>query len=666
MIELSSETQEKNKRIIEDFRSLSSFEEISSFFGVSSQVLRKIVYSSHKYTPFSINKKNGDIRTINAPNERLKMIQKKLADTLMLIYTPTYSAHGFVQNRSIVTNASAHLNSKHVLNFDVKDFFPSIHQKRVFGVFKYFFKYNNLVSGVLTEICVSENCLPQGAPTSPILSNIICYNLDKKLRELCIKNNAMYTRYVDDITISCKKNIFPKSLAYLNSDKKCILSKNILNILEEENFFINPDKTRIQAYYQSQVVTGLKVNKKLNVDRDYILKIRAMMHNLEVNSRKDAEKKFNEFYTPKKEKHTPVLPEEVIRGMINYVSQVKGKYDPVVNKLIKQFNALKKSPHIKNISIINDDPEDINNYIYRINIDFYKNYIKKEVEEDLDEKNLKELSKIYSFVSERLIKEYRLLKRKTLSFNRILNKIIKNEKKVSNKVAADLDLNDNEFEFIDEKKFENKANLDSNFLGGFVGTAFLLKDIGLVSCAHVFMDLQKLSDEFNLYDYKITAERFDVEGNIIESKNVVLERISKELDIAICKFTEDSIFTSGFSVEQKKLSNNDLVVVAGYPNHTKGALIEAKGIVIGTSNEPLHSGLFNKRLGKMVTQVKNIQIDATIYEGNSGGPIFSENYKVIGIASKGTTSTRITGNTVIPIQYIEEFNLEKVTLTKVR
>lgn len=199
------------------------------------------------YKKFEIPKKNGDLRKIIAPTDELKKIQKCiLNDILYKKFSVDNVATGFVPEKSILDNAKNHIDQNCVINLDLKDFFPNISSKKVYIMFRQV-GYSVKESILLTKLCTYENKLPQGAPTSPFISNIMCKNLDKRLKGLCLKNGFMYSRYADDLTFSGNKNI----LFYLNKIKK---------IIESEGFYINTLKERIRYKNQQQSVTGLIVN----------------------------------------------------------------------------------------------------------------------------------------------------------------------------------------------------------------------------------------------------------------------------------------------------------------------------------------------------------------------------------------------------------------------
>ena len=169
-------------------------------------------------------------------------------------------AMGFRKKYSIATNAKIHTGKKCVVNMDLKDFFPSITQKQVFQIF-YYYGYTIDVSYLLSRLCTHEGRVPQGAPTSPYLSNIICLKLDKRLSKLAEKCEADYTRYADDITFSGGAGL-----------KSIIL--RVKEIIEDEGFVVNEKKTRIQFDYQGQEVTGINVSgEKITVNKRYKKKI---------------------------------------------------------------------------------------------------------------------------------------------------------------------------------------------------------------------------------------------------------------------------------------------------------------------------------------------------------------------------------------------------------
>ena len=210
------------------------------------------------YITYRIPKKNGKIRVISEPNRRLKLCQYEMMETLKTF--PVHDcAHGFVTGRSIVTNAHPHICQGFVLNVDLKDFFPSVDRSKVEAVFS---KFN--LSGY-EDIVLLNGVLPQGAPTSPVISNLAMFALDNAMQSLANTYGYAMTRYADDITFSGK--VFSKT----------ILSK-IVDLIHEYGFKVNDSKTKLFFRSQRMLVTGLVVNERVNITRKLRRKIRAMKH----------------------------------------------------------------------------------------------------------------------------------------------------------------------------------------------------------------------------------------------------------------------------------------------------------------------------------------------------------------------------------------------------
>lgn len=250
------------------------------------------------YHCFTIPKRNGSERQIWAPIPRLKHAQRWILDNILNPLVVHGSAHGFIRNKSIVTNARVHTNSQLIIKLDIKDFFPSVNWRRVKGVFRQA-GYNQQISTLLAMLCtesprqvskhngvtyyiaLDERCLPQGAPTSPALTNIVCLNLDRRLTGLATKHQLRYSRYADDLTLSLPVGIS------LTADDERLLIKQILGsiakILQEEGFILHPDKIRIIRQANSQQVTGLVVNgaESPRVPRKIKRMLRAAIFNLQ-------------------------------------------------------------------------------------------------------------------------------------------------------------------------------------------------------------------------------------------------------------------------------------------------------------------------------------------------------------------------------------------------
>lgn len=257
------------------------------------------------YSHFTIAKRNGTPRQIWSPIPRLKFVQRWILNQVLNNLTTHDAAHGFVRGKSIVTNAAVHSNSELLIKLDVKDFFPSVSWRRVKGVFRHA-GYQEQISTLLALLCteaprqiikqdgvtyyvaLGDRALPQGAPTSPALSNIVCLNLDRRLTGLADKIGLRYSRYADDLTFSLPVSNQKSNTAKSDSDTKHNqligqLLGSVNKILREEGFALNNDKTRVIRTGNQHNVTGMVVNGSgvPRVSRQIKRMLRAAVHNLE-------------------------------------------------------------------------------------------------------------------------------------------------------------------------------------------------------------------------------------------------------------------------------------------------------------------------------------------------------------------------------------------------
>jgi len=426
---------------------------------------------SKRYLEFTIKKKSGKNRSIHAPVEGLKAIQKCLAYILDCVYDPHESAYGFRLGVSIVDNAAKHVGSRYVYNIDLKDFFPSIDQARIWkclqikpfylnniekqpsikteeessflvlnkpkdsvwsilesnllikinydglkfvnGTWKILnhigeeisykvivnnqkrdsgklvlFPFNveewikigdikeisesdittmleliknhqqeiiekippTAVANIIAALCCAEmtverkndsnewvevrkNVLPQGAPTSPIITNIICKRLDIRLSGLAKRFGLKYSRYADDITFSSEHNVYQKEGDF---------NKELERIIQSQSFNIKDSKTRLQKEGHRQEVTGLLVNKKVNVQKRYIKQLRTWIYILEKYDYAQAHQIFLKHYLNDRGnvKKESVKMENVIMGKLEYLKMVRGENSSVYQVLFKRFNLL--------------------------------------------------------------------------------------------------------------------------------------------------------------------------------------------------------------------------------------------------------------------------------------------------------------------------------------
>jgi retron-type reverse transcriptase len=398
--------------------------------------------SKKSYKEFQIKKKSGGVRTIYAPENGLKAIQKIVAVILQCVFEPNKAAKGFVSGKSIVDNAKEHVAQNYVYNLDLKDFFPSIEQARVWACLKLKpfnlieenisdeFDMNKIETGIRTlttdynekiqykirqgsiffikdkagdyENCINRlkdealdfegemkryinsdenrknlkkllvgrnsianmiaaiscaemlverktkqgiwqkekrNVLPQGAPTSPVFSNIVCQKLDHRLTGVAKRFNLKYTRYADDITFSSMHNVYQEKGDFL---------KELTRIIKDQNFDIKESKTRLQKTGYRQEVTGLVVNEEVNVRKKYVKQLRMWLYYWEKYGYAKAEAIFLRDYFKEKGHVKSTKPnfQNVFSGKLEYLKMVKGNSNSTYLSLNKRFEQLNgyKSP----------------------------------------------------------------------------------------------------------------------------------------------------------------------------------------------------------------------------------------------------------------------------------------------------------------------------------
>lgn len=264
------------------FKDIDDVRILAAFLGIEYKELTYVLYSrrvENLYQSFEIPKKNGEMRCISAPQEPLKHVQRLLAKRLMAVQEANYLksnaiVHGFTPKRGIITNGKSHRNKRFVLNIDLEDFFDSFHFGRVKGYFQknQFFMLPEEVAACIANIACYNGKLPQGAPSSPVITNLICAILDRRLAAIAKKFRLTYTRYADDLTFSTNSKVF--------LEKKDELLSEIYAVIEKSGFKVNHYKTRISYRDSRQEVTGLVVNNKISVKREYYKKTRSMLDHL--------------------------------------------------------------------------------------------------------------------------------------------------------------------------------------------------------------------------------------------------------------------------------------------------------------------------------------------------------------------------------------------------
>lgn len=335
--------------------SASNRRELAFLLRVPLQTLTDLLYfksDKEKYYTFSIPKKSGGRRVIVAPNEPLKTIQKNLASILSDDYEEIKSeqkrqlqiAHGFLHQKNILTNADIHRNKRFVLNLDLKNFFDSFHFGRVRGYFlkNRYFLLNKDIATLVAQLACYGGKLPQGAPSSPIITNLICSIFDYRIWKIARKYHLDYTRYADDLSFSTNEKRF--------IEKKTDFLNDVITEIEQSGFALNISKTRFQLKWSRQMVTGIVVNSKLNTPREFYKSTRSMANHLY---------KTGKFYIDDKE---------------GSLAQLEGRFS-FIYQVVSHNREHVKSGSFKNYQLANELSSREKDYCRFL---FYKNFLANE------------------------------------------------------------------------------------------------------------------------------------------------------------------------------------------------------------------------------------------------------------------------------------------------
>ena len=293
---------------------------LSNLCGIKWNVIRVLIDDNVKsYHKFYITKKDRKSkREILSPTRELSFIQKFIKESILEKVKISDCSYGFVKNRNIFSNATRHLGAEKVLNIDLKDFFPSISSDRVYYIFNKICGYDKTMSYCLTKLVTYRNMVPQGACTSPLISNIVSFMLDIRLSKLAEKYGVCYTRYADDITFSGASDKINQRFY-----------KFVKMIIEDEGFRVNPKKVHFCSKFNRQEVTGLIINNnKVSVNKNYIRKIRQEFYYI---------KKFGVENHIKNAHIGNAFYIEHLKGKIMFVRSIDKKKGEL---LLKEFNDL--------------------------------------------------------------------------------------------------------------------------------------------------------------------------------------------------------------------------------------------------------------------------------------------------------------------------------------
>lgn len=269
--------------------------ELAELLQIDYQTLRYLVYhrdviTFDNYYRFDIPKKSGGTRHIAAPKAQLKAAQKQILEQILQKIEVSDLSHGFIKSRSVLTSAKSHHTSPDLLiNIDLENFFPTITFERVRGLYQSF-GYSGYIASLLAMLCTyceripleikgeikyiktSDRILPQGSPASPMITNIICRNMDKRIYGLCKKLGVTYTRYADDMSFS-----------YIGDTDNFAIGdflSSIHQIIEAEGFHMKKEKTHILRKNNRQYITGIVINnEEIGVPKKWVKILKASIHN---------------------------------------------------------------------------------------------------------------------------------------------------------------------------------------------------------------------------------------------------------------------------------------------------------------------------------------------------------------------------------------------------
>ena len=346
-----SEPRERERR----FSHIQTAEDAAGLLKLSLGQLTYTLYRApptERYVRFEIPKRGGGMRLIASPIGIVRQGQKALAKLLVEAYEAHPAAQGFIRARSVATNAAEHVGQHLVLNIDLKDFFPTINFGRVRGLFMAApFGMGPAAATVLAQLCTDRNGLPQGAPTSPVLSNLIASGLDRRLGRLARQNRLRYTRYADDITFSSKEAQFPAAVATLapgGANAAVQIGPDLAKAIASAGFSINDKKVRLQTRHTRQSVTGLTVNTRINVERERVRRLRAMLHAWEKFGLDAAGSEHFARWKPKprggRVDHPGRSFRNAVYGELAYLKMVRGAGDPVFLRLCAKLIDLDPTP----------------------------------------------------------------------------------------------------------------------------------------------------------------------------------------------------------------------------------------------------------------------------------------------------------------------------------
>lgn len=309
--------------------------------GISGNSIRRFLSKNSRrqtYKTFKIPKKSSGFRTISSPGKQLKNIQRAINALLLSIFEPSPYAMGFCRNRGVDTNAKIHIGQTCIFNTDLENFFPSITKQMVRKALRRelgdVLKSNEAIN-YICSLCTVPNeegieVLPQGSPSSPVLSNIVLKAMDKKLAHYAELWGCRYSRYADDITFSHNSTVRKFSQ---------FKQLRIRSIIEEFGLKINEKKTKVLIQGERLEVTGVTIcSNKVNVTRKYVKQLRTLMYLWDKYGYESAQDIYTRDFCGGIEKSLT----SVINGKINYLCMIKGKQDTTYRRFKSSYETAEK------------------------------------------------------------------------------------------------------------------------------------------------------------------------------------------------------------------------------------------------------------------------------------------------------------------------------------
>ncbi len=542
-------------------------------FGRSYADIKKLLYPRPRYRAFLLRKRRGGMRVIHEPRLTVKVLQNKALEFLKKYGAgPKPCAHGFVEDRSTLTNARTHWDQRprFVLNLDLQDFFPSITFYRVRGLLqKGPFNFSHEVATVLAQLCTLDGILPQGAPTSPFIANLVCRGLDRDLMALARRHRSTYTRYADDLTFSFSvrdASRLPSSLCTYEGGVLTI-GEELKALIQSHSFKIHDGKTRISSVHSRQEVTGITINAFPNVPRKFVDKIRGALHAWERWGYDGAQAEWerrikdtvakgisDKAWQRQTRSSRPPRLSNLIWGRLLYLRMVRGREDALYTRLAERYNGL----------VIQA--------------------------KTLDEK-------------------FRAPK---LPVSAVVNG------------QADVQRATYVVEWMGDALLPGGLSTEPV---GAQGTAFgYRRNDLLVTCDHIFRF--ELMNEHR--DFTAVAEAQITVSMPSSARTWDARLIHRDVDrdLAVLQITGDLTGLRHFSGVEAPATRHQPAWLIGFPNWTRGRDVDVQRTSV--TNAFTRGGL------------RRLDTSALIRQGNSGGPLVDESFRVIGVAEQGATQE--TGN----------------------